>query len=126
MSDHIVFLVEVACIFAVGDFDRLMQRIFTFGDGDMMYMICHKRICPDERPISLARFTHEAQIDETIRIIQENVLFAIAPMKDVVRATWHGYARKFHEMFLGGLGRAVAAYAEGMYSSTQKTWGTVA
>ena len=59
-----------------------------------MDMIVHQSVGPNEGPVLLTGIPHQAQVNETIRVVEEDVFFSIASVQNMVRATRHNNAWK--------------------------------
>lgn len=97
MANQSIFRVEVAGIFAVSSLYRFSKGIVAFWDRNDVNMVVHQCVRPNEHPMQFAGISCQAEINEAIRVIMEDVFFAVASLQDVMRTTWYNDASESHE-----------------------------
>jgi hypothetical protein len=80
----------------VGRLYRLRKGILAFWDRDDVNVIVHQRVRPNEHSMKLTGIPRQAEIHKPIRVIMENVFFAVTSLQDVMRTTWDNDASESH------------------------------
>lgn len=87
VTNEAVFLVYVARVVGMRVLYCLRQRVCTGRNHDVMDMVFHQDILPDNRSVTLAGLTRNSEINQAIRVITEYVGFSIAALHNVVRTS---------------------------------------
>ena len=80
----------------MGRLYRFSKGIVAFWDRDDVNMVVHQRVRPNEDPMQLTGISRQAEVNKPIRVIVENVFFAVTSLQDVMRTSWYNDASESH------------------------------